>query len=733
MKKVLHKEGMKVPAKIWTDELSSMEEGALEQAELVCQQPWIRRAAFMPDMHIGMGCTIGAVIGTKNTLVPQLVGVDIGCFDKNTEFLSPKGWIKISEYMDEFVTQFNPETGIAEFVKPSQYLKLPCKEFYQLKTKYGVDQVLSSEHRCLVYKYDRSGLYEKYDVITAEELVTKHNSLKLGFRDKFLTAFKINHSDSSNWSNELIRVLVMLSADGSVASQTSWRLNFKKDRKIKRAKQLLAETKIEFSETKNSEITTLVFKLENVTKGLDQFWNANPNQLQIITEECLLWDGSVEEQCFYTRNKSEADFVHYVFAALGTHRSVLREDSHYRDGKIDYRVFRHSSSKVGIAGTPKTAITVIPSEDGYKYCFTVPSSYLVMRRNGNIFITGNCGMCVFDTDIHKDHFDKRDWDSIIKKVKTKIPMGFNLRRVSLQVDDAAFNFMKSDEIQAALDHTNFDSIPQWLRVTEERSKTLQGRREKLNQYLGTLGGGNHFIEFQADKDGIIHIMLHSGSRGPGEAIATGFMKLAKEVNEKWFSTGSKDFGFFPQDSNEGSWYLDGVQWAQDFAYFNRAIMMSQMRDIFDDYVMERGYNKHGISKVNPVINIHHNYVAQENHFGENLWVHRKGATRVRDDITGIIPGSMGTASYIVTGTNEAESLNSCSHGAGRKLGRKKAKEKFKLHEFKNAMGNVISQDINAEHLDESPMSYKNIEEVMENQKDLVKIVKKLTPIANIKA
>jgi tRNA-splicing ligase RtcB len=336
-------------------------------------------------------------------------------------------------------------------------------------------------------------------------------------------------------------------------------------------------------------------------------------------------------------------------------------------------------------------------------------------------------MCVTETNLQRDKFDNRDLGELINRIKKQIPMGFCVRDKEVRRVGYA-----NPDVEKGVDHVRLltEATPKWLEIALARSKTIEGRVEKLHKYLGTLGGGNHFIEIQKDKDNKLYIMLHSGSRGPGEAIAIGFMAYAKEFNEKWNSKGTRELCFLPADSDEGQLYLNAVRWAQDFAYYNRLVMMEDVKNVIHGYCVERGYE---LPVYAPMVNIHHNYVNQENHFGENLWVHRKGATRVRDNITGIIPGSMGAKSYIVTGTNDAESMNSCSHGAGRALGRKNAKATLKIEDFQKDMEGVISHDISNANLDESPRAYKNIDQVMTNQTDLVNIVKILTPVANIKA
>jgi tRNA-splicing ligase RtcB len=224
-------------------------------------------------------------------------------------------------------------------------------------------------------------------------------------------------------------------------------------------------------------------------------------------------------------------------------------------------------------------------------------------------------------------------------------------------------------------------------------------------------------------------MIHSGSRNLGLQVANYYNKLAEELNEKYFSAVTKDkqLAFLPLDSIEGQNYMAEMQYCVDFALANRKLMMDRIHDIFVNV-----FNCYIVW--GDMINIAHNYVACENHFGQNVWVHRKGATLARKGTIGIIPGSQGTKSYIVEGLGNPESFMSCSHGAGRIMGRNQARKDLNLEkeqEMLNKQG-IIHSIRGIQDLDEASSAYKPIEEVMENQKDLVKVLVELSPLAVIK-
>jgi tRNA-splicing ligase RtcB len=250
-------------------------------------------------------------------------------------------------------------------------------------------------------------------------------------------------------------------------------------------------------------------------------------------------------------------------------------------------------------------------------------------------------------------------------------------------------------------------------ITDAHPKIDRG---KTAEQLGTLGSGNHFVEVCLDESGGVWFMLHSGSRGVGNRIGQYFIGLAKKDMERWFiNLPDKDLSYFPEGTQHFSDYTFAVKWAQDFARINREIMMAA--------VIKSVAYTHGIPEFTAdlrVVNCHHNYVEMESHYGENVWVTRKGAVRARKDDWGIIPGSMGAKSYIVQGKGNPESFHSCSHGAGRRMSRTEARRKFSLKQHEKATEGVeCRKDVGV--IDETPGAYKNIEAVMRAQSDLVDI------------
>lgn len=262
----------------------------------------------------------------------------------------------------------------------------------------------------------------------------------------------------------------------------------------------------------------------------------------------------------------------------------------------------------------------------------------------------------------------------------------------------------------------------------DKMEVVKRRQHSILHEVGTLGGGNHFIELQKNEEGYLWIMIHSGSRNLGKQVGDFYNKIAASLNEKWHSVVSPEIRlpFLPHGTREFGAYWNEMKYCIDFALCNRKLMMERIEEVIADSLK-------GI-EFEPMINIAHNYAAFEHHFGKDVIVHRKGATLAREGVIGIIPGSQGTASYIVEGLGNPESFCSCSHGAGRVLSRKAAIHTLDMKaEVKNLEAKGIIHAIRCQDdMQEASGAYKDIEEVIANESDLVKVKTKLLPIAVIK-
>ncbi len=316
-----------------------------------------------------------------------------------------------------------------------------------------------------------------------------------------------------------------------------------------------------------------------------------------------------------------------------------------------------------------------------------------------------CGMCAVKLPI-TERLNQNTLKYIMNMIRKDVPVGFKKHSVM-----AHHSKMPANQ--------PFDDM--YPICSKEYSNAAKS--------LGTLGGGNHFIEIQYGNDGHIWIMIHSGSRNLGKQVADHYNKIAIALNEKYHVEVPQKWqlAFLSLDSAEGQEYGREMQYCIEFALLNRKEMMSKVVAIF--YAMLSIKEDH-----EEVINIAHNYAQMENHFGRNVMIHRKGATLARENTIGIIPGSQGTKSYIVKGKGNPESFMSCSHGAGRKMGRKQAQRELNLESEKKRLDDmgVIHSVRTEKDLDEASGAYKDIDVVMGNQEDLVEVLVELTPLAVIK-
>jgi len=323
-----------------------------------------------------------------------------------------------------------------------------------------------------------------------------------------------------------------------------------------------------------------------------------------------------------------------------------------------------------------------------------------------------CGMCAVKTTLTE--ISTEELKTIMGKIREAIPVGFAHHKTT----------QPREMLPVPCEGRNNWSTEMPI-IFQEFTKA--------QSQVGTLGGGNHFIEIQKGSDGHIWLMIHSGSRNLGFTVANYYNKLAVELNDKWMSGVDKkwELAFLPTNSEEGQAYIAEMNYCVEFALANRKLMMDRIKMIMADTIEDKFGGQYGV-EFEEMINIAHNYAALENHFGQNVWVHRKGATLARKGTIGIIPGSQGSKSYIVEGKGNLDSFESCSHGAGRKMGRKEAQRTLNLEDEQKKLEGVIHSVRNVRDLDEAPGSYKDIATVMANQTDLVDIKVELTPLAVVK-
>ena len=316
-----------------------------------------------------------------------------------------------------------------------------------------------------------------------------------------------------------------------------------------------------------------------------------------------------------------------------------------------------------------------------------------------------CGMCAVKTNIKVETVTQEVLrKKIMRGIRKQIPLGKEHHK---QAQDEKY-------------------MP--LGFDIDKLEIVKRRYVSATKQVGTLGGGNHFIELQKDDDGFMWIMIHSGSRNLGKQVGDYYNEKADMLNRRWFSTVKSEImlPFIPLRDPLFKEYWNEMEYCIAFGLCNRRLMMQRIEEVIADAIPDAEFE--------PMINIAHNYAAWENHFGENCIVHRTGATRARLGEIGIIPGSQGTSSYIVEGLGNPDSFMSCSHGAGRAMSRTEAVHTLDLEKEKERLDSLgIVHAIRCQKdLEEAASAYKNIEEVIVEEQDLVKVKVHLSPIAVIK-
>jgi len=321
-----------------------------------------------------------------------------------------------------------------------------------------------------------------------------------------------------------------------------------------------------------------------------------------------------------------------------------------------------------------------------------------------------CGMIAARLSLTANEIDERALRKVFAQISRDVPVGFEQHDAHEARAGAAKPFARG------------------LRAILEKHPGVEkrvGKNTDWTRQLGTLGGGNHFIEVCLDEAQRVWVMLHSGSRGIGNAIGTYFIALARQDAERHqLHLPDRDLAYFTEGARHFHDYVEAVGWAQDYARANRAEMMDLVLGALRRHLP-------AFEVTTEAVNCHHNYVAREHHYGEDVWVTRKGAIRAGEGELGIIPGSMGTRSYIVRGRGSAESFDSCAHGAGRRMSRTQAEKHFTVGDLERQTEGVICRKDRGV-LDEIPGAYKDIDEVMENQRDLVEVLHTLKQILCVK-
>lgn len=702
------------PVLSWANhELGSAE---TKMAKNVASLPFVfKHVALMPDVHLGKGALVGSVIATKEAIIPAAVGVDIGCFTGDTLIpltdgksypieelatigkpiyvysCTSTGRIIVAEAIAKLTRRNAPLVKVIldngeeirctpdhQFMlRDGSYLEAnqlkagtSLMPFYSTLDKDGytlIQQNYSGRGQKAHWMIARSGLLGKIPKFSDQKTVIHHKNFDQSDNSPENLEFMGNH-DHSRYHRSLI--------EKNLHWQSS---DFEEKRK-----QALA--------TKAKTPEGYQYYAERGTKNILQYMQNRSEHFK----ESVAGNGERGKQYLIDYNKSskgreKSKEIANRFYTCETCGEQVKSPI----GLHNHRKFEH--------GYNHKVIDIIPlSEQEDVYCLTVPEYHNFALKAG-VFVH-NCGMCAIKLPFTGEQVERK-LKKIRQEIEADIPVGFN----------------DNKDIEKAV--TNWQG---WRNFKDLHSK-VQNLESKAMKQMGSLGGGNHFIELCLDAENNIWLMLHSGSRHIGNMLAQNHIDTAKHLAKlAELKLPDPDLTYFVSGTPEFAAYWNDLQWAQHYARFNRDIMMARFKRIVEKAVA-------GGKPTKPLleVNCHHNYSEKEVHFGEEVYVTRKGAVRAAEQDYGIIPGSMGAKSFIVKGKGNHDSYCSCSHGAGRLMSRSKAKKQFSLDDLiQQTQGIECRKDEGV--IDEIPGAYKPIDEVMKQQSDLVEVVATLKQILCVK-
>jgi tRNA-splicing ligase RtcB len=712
----------KVPVKIYTEEIESK---ALEQLRNISQLPFIHHhVAAMPDVHTGIGATIGSVIPTKGAIIPAAVGVDIGCFVGETKIPLLDGTQstlqELAEHGGEYWVYAINNQGQITGAKATARLTRNNALLMKVILDNDEEIVCTPDHQFML----RDGHWcEAKDLRPKTSLMPFYSRLdKEGYRlvrqpngaeQRFhwvlarngvlgeIFSFKgqktiIHHIDFNRSNNHPNNLMFMGDKNHSayhrllVERNTHWQsLEFENQRKLALARK---------AQTKEGH----EYFAKRGTRNITRYMMENPDHFRAATTN----NGKRGKQTLVNYNKSNKGRA--KSSEVAQHLLTIERQCP-NCGEKFLGHLRLNLHKRWVHGYNHKVKSVEPVEQRQDvYCLTVPE-YGNFALSAGVFVH-NCGM-----NATRLSLTASDLPNSLKRVRLAIeeavPVGFSMHK-SIQAQNSTIKNLNPGLEKIIAQHPAI-------------AKRLNNIHKTWSQQLGSLGGGNHFIELCLDENQNVWMMLHSGSRGIGNTIGTYFIDLAKkDMEQHWAQLPDRNLAYFSEGAKYFDDYVEAVHWAQEYALSNRREMMRLILE-----ALHRELPPFTVTK--EAINCHHNYVAIEEHFGEQVFLTRKGAIRAGEGELGIIPGSMGAKSYIVKGKGNSESFCSCAHGAGRKMSRTAAKRRFNREDMiMQTRGVECRKDKGV--IDEIPGAYKSIDTVMENQNDLVEVVHTLKQVLCVK-
>lgn len=672
-----------------------------------------KHVALMPDAHLGIGSMVGSVVATKDAVIPATVGVDIGCFTGDTLVPTIDGKSyplkELSERAEEIIVYACTASGKVVAAKATAMKTRANAELVKVILDNGAEIRCTPDHQFML----RDGSFvEAKDLKSDESLMPFYRETD---KDGYVLVQQ-NYSgrmQKAHWiiaRSGLMGKVPRFENDKTVihhknfdeADNSPENLEFMSSSAHSAYHRSLVDRNEhwQFAEFETKRVKAISDKAKTVEGRAYYAERGTKNILKYMTENPEHFKMSVAENG--TRGKKF--LVNYNQSEKGRAKSKEIANRLYDcetcGEKVKSGIGLHNHRRYSHGYNHKVVSVEAITEREDVYCLTVPE-YHNFALEAGVFVH-NCGMMAVKTPFKSGILDGKLKD-LRHEIERAIPVGFNEHK---QTDDTAARWKG------------------WEHFGELHEK-VQDRKVKAMRQMGSLGGGNHFIEVCLDTEDNVWLMLHSGSRNIGKEIAERHIATAKTLH-RLNELPDPNLAFFIQGTDEFKNYWRDLEWAQGYAMMNRQVMMKRLLKSFN-----RMFNKQKDFRPEIEVNCHHNYVAEETHFGEKVFITRKGAINAEAGRYGIIPGSMGAKSFIIKGLGNPESYNSCSHGAGRKMSRTAAKKRFTREDLERMTKGVECRK-DSGVIDEIPGAYKDIDQVMRNQSDLVEIVAELKQVVCVK-
>ena len=691
-------------AVLWLPE-EDIEEGALQQIKNIADMSFVfNHVAIMPDCHAGAGATIGTCLPTKGAVIPAAVGVDLGCLLGNTMIPLLNGTQKtLKQLTDEggefWVYSIDQNT---QRIVPGKATALKTRsnaELVRIVVSGGEEIVCTPDHEFMLsdgswveakdlqFNVSLMPLYRKWQTRDGYESVSNgkgsamltHKVVYEHFKGAIPKDSVIHHVNHNHFDNRPENLIEMSASDHSAYHRQERPAFDNSDPEFQKAR-------IAGIERRKNDPVARAKMAEVGTSNIIRYMTDNPEHHR----EAVKDNGKRGAKYLrkYSTSPKECDECGTVSKNPTAHRW-------------------HLDREHGVAFNHK--VLSVESLDYREdvYCLQVEQHHNFALAAG-VFVH-NCGMMAVKTSLTKDDLPD-DLKPLRQQIERDVPLGIGKGGVNREISPTAQE--RCSELEELLHPDN-----------QERDSFTR-RYGGWYKQLGSLGGGNHFIEVVLDEQDIIWAFLHSGSRGIGNKIARNHIKIAQQLmNNYHIPLVDKNLAYLAQGTVEFTNYMREMQWAQIFALKNRDEMMDRVLVAMGRHI--------GPFFKEQTIKCHHNFTQWEHHYGENIIVSRKGAISAKAGEYGLIPGSMGANSYVVSGLGNPASFNTAPHGAGRRMSRRKANESFTLEDLDREMVG-IEYNRRSAILDEAPGAYKDINTVMERSKDLVEVVHKFHQVLNVK-